>query len=810
LERQFTVSPFTQADFVQSTDSGCSPLKVTFQNLSSPGSSASWFLDGNPISSSNSSFAYTLLNNSTQVRMAQIKLVVRNNLSPTCTDTIEKWIKVFPKPNAGIILATPESGCSPLTSQLSASPSIGNSFVWDFRDGTILDTTALVVSHTFVNYNPSANMSFDVRFITITSHGCSDTTFKPVVVSPFTVARIGITDSTGCSPLNVQLAGALSQNANRFSWDFGDGSSTSFATNPVHSFANNTQQIQTYQVRLIASRQGFDCPDTAYKTIEVYPNPKAKFTASTYSGCGPLMVEFTNASELADSVMWVISSLNGVDTLFTNDPTWQRTFSNPFAQQLNVRVELHVWTSKGCYSSLVRTIQVNPDVKPMFTTSPSGCAPLMVNFMNQSVNPGGAYQWTFGDGTPPSSAYQPSHLFQYNGPADTTFLVTLLAISNPALSPSCNQSITLPIKVFGRPKPEFTISPEVLQLPEKLVTFTNFTPYRPNWKYKWIFGDGSTDTSGSLTVVHDYSSLISELTNTNVTVKLVAFNAYGCTDTVTRVLQIRPIKPIVDFGPDTAGCAPLFVAFRNYSKYGNQFFWTFGDGTTSTEQHPSKRYEQPGQYSVSLRVTGPGGETILKKDNIITVYEIPDASFTTVPKAPRVLKIPEEKMYCFVRYPQPGWSYDWSFGDGVTSREKDPVHQYREPGSYTITLKVTSAEGCVSHDTVENGAIVEKGNLVVVPNAFTPRSETASAGYLDKEEGLNDIFYPLTEGVTEIQMQIFNRWGQFIYQSTTVNKGWDGTYNGNACKADVYVYKIWVRFVDGSTTTKVGDITLLR
>lgn len=810
LERQFTVSPLTQADFAQSADSGCSPLKVSFQNFSSQGSSASWFIDGNPVSSSNNSFSFSFLNNSTQVRMAEVKLVVRNNLSPSCTDTVTKWIKVFPKPNAGIILANPESGCSPLTSQLSASPTLGSSFTWDFRDGTVLDTNALVVSHSFVNYNPSANMTFNVRFITLTENGCSDTTYKPIVVSPFTVARIGVADSQGCSPLNIQLVGALSQNANRFTWDFGDGSASSFANNPVHSFANTTQQALNFNVRLIASRQGFDCPDTAYKAIWVYPNPKAKFTASTYSGCGPLTVQFTNDSELADSVMWVVSSLSGVDTIFTNSSTWDKTFSNPFAQQMNVRVELHVWTANGCYSSLVRNILVNPDVKPMFAASGNGCAPLLVNFTNQSINPSGAYQWTFGDGTTPSAAYQPSHVFNYYGPTDTTYLVTLLAISNPIYTPACNQSITIPIKVFGKPVPEFTISPEVLQLPEKVATFTNFTPYRPNWRYKWIFGDGTIDTSGSLTVSHDYSSLISELANTNVTVKLIAYNAFGCADTVTRVLQIRPIKPIVDFGPDTSGCAPLFVAFKNRSKYGNNYFWTFGDGTTSTEQNPSKRYEQPGQYSVSLRVTGPGGETILKKDNIITVYDIPDASFTTVPKSPRVLKIPEEKMYCFVRYPQSGWSYDWSFGDGTISNEKDPVHQYREPGTYTITLKVTSAEGCIAHDTARNGAIVEKGNLVVVPNAFTPRGDASSAGYLDKEEGLNDVFYPLTEGVTEIQLQIFNRWGQFLYQSTTLNKGWDGTYNGNACKTDVYVYKVWVRFVDGSTTTKVGDLTLLR
>ena len=810
LEKQFTVSPFVKAEFGQSIDSGCSPLRVTFVNLSSTGSSAAWFADGNPISSSNGTFSYTFINNSTQVLDIPVKLVVRNNLSATCTDTIVKSIRVFPKPDAGTILASPESGCSPLASQLSAAPNLGSRFIWDFRDGTVLDTTALVVDHTFVNYNPSANVPFNVMFITTTTHGCTDTTYKPVVVSPFTIARIGVIDTSGCSTLTTQLAGALSQNANRFVWDFGDGTSTSFAANPVHTFSNLTQQNVSYTVRLIASRQGFDCPDTAYKTVHVYPNPRAKFNASTYSGCGPLQVQFVNESELADSTMWVISSIAGVDTLFTNASTWDTIFSNPYPQQLNVQVKLTVWTSKGCSSTLTRNIIVNPDVTALFTATANGCSPLMVQFTNLSTNPGGAYQWNFGDGSPVSSTPNPGHVFRYNGGSDTTFNVSVLAISNPAFSPACNKTYSLPVKVFAQPKPAFVMDPEILQLPQETVVFTNTTPYRPNWKYRWYFGDNTQDTSGALTVNHDYSALVSELSSTNVTVKLVAYNGQGCADTTYQTLQIRPVKPIVNFGPDTAGCAPLVVSFRNYSQYGNQYFWTFGDGSTSTEQNPVKRYETPGEYSVSLKVIGPGGETVLKRDNIITVYELPDASFTTVPKAPRAIKIPEEKMNCFVRYPQPGWSYEWDFGDGSSSRDKDPVHQYLTPGNYTISLKITSAEGCVAYDTLSNGAIVEKGNLIIIPNAFTPRDDASSDGYVDKEDGTNDIFYPFTEGVTDIRIQIFNRWGQFIYQSTTLNKGWDGTFEGSPCKSDVYVYKVWARFVDGRTETKVGDLTLLR
>jgi gliding motility-associated-like protein len=810
IEKQFTVSPFVKADFSQSQDSGCSPLPVSFINLSSAGSSAAWYVDGTQVSSSNGSFNFTFVNNSTQIREVEVKLIVRNNLASSCTDTITKKIYVFPKPEIGVISASPESGCSPLLSQLSATPNMGNRFIWDFRDGTTLDSNLLTVSHEFVSFNPSANLPFNVRLIAITDKGCTDTASKTLLVSPFTIARIGIADSVGCSPLTMQLAGALSQNANRFTWDFGDGSNSSLVANPVKTFTNNTQLEAVYNVRLIASRSGFSCPDTAYKTIRVFANPKASFSANVYSGCGPLPVQFVNNAELADSTMWVISSLAGVDTLFTNAANWDTTFSNPFSQQMNVRVEQHVWTNSGCYNSLVRNILVNPDVKPLFAVSGNGCSPHNVQFTNLSTNPGGAYQWTFGDGTPASTAFSPSHLFIHNGGKDTTFTVSMLAISNPVFSPACNQTFTFPVKVFAKPVPDFSISPQILILPQTSASFTNLTPNRTNWKYKWTFGDNTKDTANGLVVEHNYASIVTELSNTSVNIKMLAYSPNGCKDSVSKTLEIRPVKPVVSFEPDTSGCAPLLVSFENKSKYGSQYLWTFGDGTTSTEQNPSKRYEQAGEYSVSLRVIGPGGEETLKRNNIIQVFENPDAGFTTVPKAPRALRIPEEKMNCFVRYPQPGWTYEWNFGDGNISREKDPVHAYKEPGSYNITLQITSAEGCVDRDTLTNGAIVEKGNIVIVPNAFTPRKEGSTGGYLDKEDGTNDVFYPLTEGVTEIRLQIFNRWGQFLYESTTLNRGWDGTFEGINCKSDVYVYKVWCRFVDGRTETRVGDLTLLR
>jgi gliding motility-associated-like protein len=81
---------------------------------------------------------------------------------------------------------------------------------------------------------------------------------------------------------------------------------------------------------------------------------------------------------------------------------------------------------------------------------------------------------------------------------------------------------------------------------------------------------------------------------------------------------------------------------------------------------------------------------------------------------------------------------------------------------------------------------------------------------VEEQNRRTDIFYPFSKGTIEIQMEIFNRWGELIFQTQQLGKGWNGWYQGRQCKSDVYVYKIWARFSDGRAETLVGDVTLIR
>lgn len=94
---------------------------------------------------------------------------------------------------------------------------------------------------------------------------------------------------------------------------------------------------------------------------------------------------------------------------------------------------------------------------------------------------------------------------------------------------------------------------------------------------------------------------------------------------------------------------------------------------------------------------------------------------------------------------------------------------------------------------------IESDYNFYVPNAFTPN-----------DDNLNDVFYPMIHGVKFYEISIFDRWGRKIFGSSDLALGWDGTYNGQRCKDDVYVWKIKVSTLAGEEKSYNGHVTLFR
>ncbi len=102
---------------------------------------------------------------------------------------------------------------------------------------------------------------------------------------------------------------------------------------------------------------------------------------------------------------------------------------------------------------------------------------------------------------------------------------------------------------------------------------------------------------------------------------------------------------------------------------------------------------------------------------------------------------------------------------------------FENTGTYAVALIAQNDKQCL--DTTVKAVYVLPDFTVFVPNVFSPNGDN-----------LNDVFIPVTRGATQFHLQIFNRWGQLIFESTDKNKGWDGTFNGEPCKVDSYVWKL--------------------
>jgi hypothetical protein len=281
---------------------------------------------------------------------------------------------------------------------------------------------------------------------------------------------------------------------------------------------------------------------------------------------------------------------------------------------------------------------------------------------------------------------------------------------------------------------------------------------------------------------------------------------FGCpgSDTI-HVNVILPSLPGAYFEPDTSGCSPLHIIFRNKSDPPGSYIWDFGDNTYSTEKNPDHTYYLPGQYIVKLVASNIAGNS--SASQIITVYQSPEALFTVYPTD----VFNNTQVVVFTNISHYGSSYTWDFGDGTFSTEESPWHKYDTMGVYRVTLTVRTTDGCVDSLRFDSPIRVDfRNGKLNFPNAFRWNRSGPTGGYWNDDYIDDSVFRPFFKNITGYNLQIFNRWGVLIYESDDLNKGWDGYFrDGNLAGEGVYVYKVTGQYADGTYFVKTGDVTFL-
>lgn len=224
--------------------------------------------------------------------------------------------------------------------------------------------------------------------------------------------------------------------------------------------------------------------------------------------------------------------------------------------------------------------------------------------------------------------------------------------------------------------------------------------------------------------------------------------------------------------------------------------WQWDDGLSNDTPNSqiTHSFGNSGNYNVRLKVTTDQG-CVGSNTSDIEVMPEPIGSFNYKEKAED-----NQGILHFVNLTTGATDYYWEFGNGSTSTLFEPETLYTTEGEYYIMLVSTTYHGCI--DTTYGQYYYLPG--LWIPSAFSPDNN-----------GINDIFKPITIRTTldSYLLQIYNRWGGLLFNTTNIDQGWDGTYQGETCKAGAYIYRI--AFSDsyrGILEEKVmeGTVTLVR
>jgi gliding motility-associated-like protein len=288
----------------------------------------------------------------------------------------------------------------------------------------------------------------------------------------------------------------------------------------------------------------------------------------------------------------------------------------------------------------------------------------------------------------------------------------------------------------------------------------------------WGWGGGTVQSGsgfGPYAIKYDRSGIMSLTVRDGACVSVAR----------SKVINVIP-TPVAAFTPDAAaGCVPFAVTFKNQSQNTDAWKWSFGDGTTSTSQSPSYTYNNTGVYTVTLIASAQDKcfDTLVQT-NLINVKTYPVASFTVSPVENVPIEL-HDANFIFANGSYGAAGYKWDFGDGANASGNTASHQYQYPGNYTVTLHAFNDIGC--EDTaVRQFLMIIPDKVLIIPNVFSPNGD-----------GTNDKWdIAGLRGVTNCTVEIFNRWGQLVYNSHGYNNPWDGTWKGKPVPVATYYYVI--------------------
>ncbi|MDZ4808060.1 MAG: PKD domain-containing protein [Bacteroidota bacterium] len=838
----------------------CQPGNITFTATGSAFiSTYEWdFGDGSPpqVTGSNSvTHFFNSYNNFT--------VTVRGVSAAGCFANASTSVRVerFPIINASV---TPGRGCIPINSTLTASATLPTgdataNFVWDFGDGSPTATTAANnTTHTYNIVTPITSAN-----VTITTvQGCTNQfTFPPFAFGtpPFNTNAVTTSGrDTFCASENIQFSGTAT-NANSYSWDFGDGDTV---VTPSTTINHRYRVLGNRQVILTPLFNG--CAGITDTIDIVIEGVIANYTFTNQCSARNTFVYNNVSVGNVSSFRWTFSDIPG-----TPDVTNYNT-THTFPANGSFTTKLFLFDAvTGCSDSLI-TNQFT--ATPVFTSSiPRVCKDSTISYtVLNPYPPLSGYQYEFhvngsvvAADTIPFISFVPTlhgvfnDFVIINGPGnntcdDTLYLPTPVAVQGPVLN--------------------FSVPTGSCFLNNRFPITNNTLPFFPAdsiVKWQWSFGDNTTDSIRN-PPPHTYTS-------TRVfQIMLTATDRNGCAQKDSVDVSVYPM-PILNVIPGTdticAGQSLNLFAFTvdtllwrtNYNltctniicdtvsvnplmttAYIAQAINEFGCISTDTSfirvYEPINLQVLPADTSVCPRqivryrmnatgITTWTPSTYLSSTTIGNPVSIPDTTITyTIIVADSVgcfadtataiirtfplptvnagldLIIPSASPFTLAPVYSAGIAgYQWSPPVNSLSCLQCPVTTGIAEQSTVYRINVTSINGCKAEDSLVLTVACRSANFRF-PSAFTPNND-----------GLNDIFYPLTKGYKIInKLVVYNRWGNKVFERynftpNTPSLGWKGdSKNKLTIDSGVFVWLAEGTCDFGEKVEAKGTVVLIR
>ncbi|HEX8549740.1 MAG TPA: PKD domain-containing protein, partial [Cytophagaceae bacterium] len=722
-QSSYTIPSFVEissfAGGFTSSKEGCSPLKITFKNLSSisPTTKFEWdFGDGekssdvNPIHSYTSAGSYTVTMN---MQLADSSCKVPTVIKPDYV--------VVPKSGTINFSGDRLSNCSvPLTVNFKDLSNEGVSYSWDFGDGS--QSTEKNPQHIYTKEG-----NFSVSLKVVEASGCEKVLRKDAYIKIGNPQAIFIiANGSGCIPLNTIFQDATNSADPIVSrlWDFGDGTSLVDAA-PTHFYTREGK----YNVSLSITTSSGCKSVSASQIVMAGTKVKAAFNIDQFprTGCKPLSHTFKNLSNPGYDSLWLqpeltekAGGINGSHTMKPGDKEYTHSYNS-----IPGMYSPHILSFRnGCVDTFFykNAIKILPPKAYIRYTVPA-CNAGAVIFKDSSI---GAHRvsWNFGTGKSGDTSNLRNPSFNYTKPGTYKVYLTAYYDEEPYHCKDID-SLSIYIPEYGLSKINFSTDKASGCIPMTSMLMPEVNYPDPNTTvvaWKWNLGNGIISNEKSPKISYKNPGIYD--------ITLVVQNSRGCIDSIRKPAMIKASGPKAEFTDSKPGCFPYDLKVRDKStsifKVKSRI-WTLdnkdisaGNDTLLVHQFNSKKpslQEQRDGIKLQLKITDELGctDTISKRIKVTSPLLSYDKKIGSSCEG--------DTLALNTRMSDTSgigpFKFEWKFNDSIFVGKK--VEKFLPSGNNKMIFKATDSYGCEDSIRITSSVRLDapKTNFQAAPTLIT-------------------------------------------------------------------------------------------